>query len=74
MFKIKILPLSGSAVDYLSDDRPVFGVSLLEYEFYCRFSRWVGFKYSKSFLRPINFSVCNFPSEAAGEAQPLRFG
>ena len=49
MFKIKILPLSGSAVDYLSDDRPVFGVSLLEYEFYCRFNRWVGIQIFEKF-------------------------
>src|SRR5262249_51944535 len=57
MIEIKSLPFLRDAIDYTPDQRSVFRMSSLEYEFQCRFVTWVVFKYSIGFLRPINFSA-----------------
>src|SRR5580700_5745121 len=73
MFKIESLPFLRCAVDGLLNARSVVWMSSLEHELHCRLIGAVAFKDAKRFLRPVEFSAGNIPTEAARVAQPLRF-
>src|SRR4051812_28330129 len=74
MFKVESFPLLRRVVDDLLDARPVLWMSPLEYELQCRLIGSIAFKDAKGFLRPVKHPARNIPPEAAGVAQPLRFG
>src|SRR4029077_2821547 len=73
MFKIKILPVSGRAIDCRLHESEIFRMGALKDHFDSDGGRPVVSINSGAFLRPEDFSARYIPSEAAGSAQSLRF-
>src|SRR6267378_3443759 len=73
MFKIEILPFLRCAVECLLNAGSVVWMSSVDHELHCRLIGSVAVKDTKGFLRPVEFSAGNIPTETARVAQPLRF-
>src|SRR6266446_6418196 len=73
MFKIEILPFLRCAVECLLNAGSVVWMSSVDHELHCRLIGSVAVKDTKGFLRPVEFSARNIPTETARVAQPLRF-
>src|SRR6516162_807947 len=72
MLGAEIAPLDRGAINYLPDIRPIVRMSSIDHHLYCRLCRKLVFKYSISFIGPVDFPARDVPAETPRVAQLLR--
>src|SRR6516162_9493425 len=72
MLGAEIAPLDRGAINYLPDMRPIVRMSSIDHHLYSRLCRRLVFKYSISFIGPVDFPARDVPAETPRVAQLLR--
>src|SRR6516225_6254633 len=63
MLGAEIAHLDRGAINYLPDIRPIVRMSSIDHHLYCRLCRKLVFKYSISFIGPVDFPARDVPAE-----------
>src|SRR6516162_7987197 len=72
MLGTEIAPLDCGTINYLPEMRPIVRMSSIDHHLHSRLCRKLAFKYSISFVRPVDVPGRSVPAEAPGLAQLLR--